>query len=304
MKLETSQQTQAARKILVIGGSTYNEKTPEKISKALLDSHFLEEWAVIIAIHKYLRLRDKEPLAKFEDKIISELSLPDIFAPQICLITNPGHFTVETGYIYVLPDPGLPIDDKYLYTRFIDNNHTLQICAGNSIQLKQDFDNWLEQNLFDYSRKKRQIIHRDFLYEKRDNLPFPPGTSDTTFKKAREKSKREVQEGKLSWQDVLYRDMPCIDKFMSEVAASKCKFQIAALLLCGLFGDGANGLKKIKNSGGYTAVQLPEECCHNQYGQATSSMPTTALQIDSHQTVTLEDKPDHLKLSDWLSRIK
>jgi hypothetical protein len=61
------QRIQSAKKILVIGGSTFNPNTPNMIRQALIDSNFLYEWAVIIAIHKYLRLRDKNhPLA---DKI-------------------------------------------------------------------------------------------------------------------------------------------------------------------------------------------------------------------------------------------
>lgn len=85
----TSQRTQPARKILVISGSTYNTNTPQKSCQAFIDSKFLDEWAVIITIHKYLRLKDKNlPLAEFESKIKSDFSLPGIFKPKISLITK------------------------------------------------------------------------------------------------------------------------------------------------------------------------------------------------------------------------
>ncbi|MEA5602439.1 hypothetical protein [Nostoc sp. UHCC 0252] len=116
-----------ARKILVIGGSTFNQKTPEKITKALKDSNFLDEWAVIIAIHQYFKLRGFNkndriliPPDYFKSQIKLDFSLPE-FEPQISFISSPGQFTVETGCIYVLPYPGLdipglPINEEYLST--------------------------------------------------------------------------------------------------------------------------------------------------------------------------------------------
>lgn len=142
---------------------------------------------------------------------------------------------------------------------------------------------------------------QDILSEEWEKLPIRYESEETKLKA---KSKAQALTPKER-KEVIYRDMPYIDKFMSEVAASESKPKIAALLLCGLHGDGANGLKEIKNNGGYTAVQLPDECCHNQLGNSTSSMPKTALDIEqSHHIVTLEDNPDHTKLSDWLTTIK
>ncbi|MBX9259126.1 hypothetical protein H1Q63_35270 [Desmonostoc muscorum CCALA 125] len=297
MKLETSHQTQPAKKILVIGGSTYNQNTPKKISQALVDSKFLDEWAVIIAIHGYLKLRETNcPLTRFEDKIKSDFSLSTIFEQKIFLITNRGEFTVKTGCIYVLPDPGLTIDNKYLYTSFMGKNYHLKVCAESSRQSQRVFEQWLHDNPYDASGKKRQMTNEDVSSVDFQRLPLI-NVSDPVQLRAKAQ--------KLPQKEVKYREMPCIDKFMSEVAASKTDHKkIAALLLCGLHGDGANGLKEIKNKGGETAVQLPDECCHYQR-KNTDSMPKTALQIEpNHQIVTLEDKPDSLKLSDWLSSIK
>ncbi|MBD2693126.1 hypothetical protein H6G68_15440 [Anabaena catenula FACHB-362] len=94
---------------------------------------------------------------------------------------------------------------------------------------------------------------------------------------------------------------------MSEVAASTNQAVIAGLLLCGLFGDGAKGLKEIKKKGGHTAVQYPGECCHEIRGKDTATMPNTALNIvepNEHDIVTLERTPYKTTLSQWLSDLK
>ncbi|MBD2694453.1 hypothetical protein [Anabaena catenula] len=158
------QHTKPARKILVIGGSSYNKNTPEKIGQALIHSNFMDEWAVIIAIHKFLRLNDRDE-TKTVEKIIKhreqELSLPNI-----SFITKPGQTIVETGNIYVLPhslpypltvkvdkpfvnpkQKNLTCDQKfrlqtpsidgYLETSFIDDNDQLKIHAEGSINSEE-----------------------------------------------------------------------------------------------------------------------------------------------------------------------
>jgi hypothetical protein len=294
-----------ARKILVIGGSTFNQKTPEKITKALMDSNFLDEWAVIIAIHQYFKLRGvNQQDTKGEIKL--HFSLPE-FKPQIFFISSPGQFTVETGCIYVLPDPilvdkrGLPINKEYLSTSFIGDTDQLKIHVEIS---EKSVETWFINNSFDASGTKRKMTARD-LGDADDkslhNLPLLTRSRSNI-------SQLKAIAQKLSPETVMYRDMPCIDKFMSEVAASKSKPTIAALLLCGLYGDGANGLQEIQNIGGYTAVQFPGECCREELGidkYNTSSIPNTALKIEpKHQIVTLEGKPNYLTLFNWLCNIK
>ncbi|MFM7406724.1 MAG: chemotaxis protein CheB [Cuspidothrix sp.] len=299
-----------AKKILIIGGSTFNQNTPKKITKALMDSKFLDEWAVIIAIHQYFQLRgfnknDRTliPPDHFKSKIKLDFSLSE-FEPQISFISSPGKFTVKTGCIYVLPDPGLdipgqPINKEYLSTSFIGDKYQLKIHAEIS---GKSVETWFINNPFDASATKRKMTARD-LGDIDDtslhNLPLPTGSNISQLKAIAQKSSPET---------VMYKDMPCIDKFMSEVAASKSKPTIAALLLCGLFGDGANGLQAIQNIGGYTAVQFPDECCREELGidkYNTSSIPNTALKIEpKHQIVTLEGKPNYLTLFDWLCNIK
>ena len=301
-----------ARKILIIGGSTFNQNTPEKITKALMDSNFLDEWAVIIAIHQYFKLRgfnkkDRTPIPpdQFKSKINLDFSLPE-FEPQISFISSPGQFTVETGCIYVLPDPGLdlpeqPINKEYLSTSFIGDTYKLKIHAESS---KKSVETWFINNPFDASGTKRQMTARD-LGDADDkslhNLPLLTRSRSNI-------SRLKATAQNFPPETVMYRDMPCIDKFMSEVAASKSKPTIAALLLCGLYGDGANGLQAIHNIGGYTAVQFPGECCREELGidkYNTSSIPNTALKIEpKHQIVTLEGKPNYLTLFNWLCNIK
>ncbi|BCL33948.1 chemotaxis protein CheB [Nostoc sp. MS1] len=299
-----------ARKILIIGGSTFNKNTPQKISKALMDSKFLDEWAVIIAIHQYFKLRgfnktDRTPINPddFKSKIKLDFYLPE-FEPQFSFIFTPGQFTVQTGCIYVLPDPGLdipglPVQKEYLSTSFIGDTYQLKLHVESS---KKSVEEWFNNNPFDASGTKRQMTARDlgniddqYLH----NFPLPTGANISRLKATAQDHPPER---------VMYRDMPCIDKLMDEVAASKSKPKIAALLLCGLYGDGANGLKAIQNIGGYTAVQFPDECCREELGidkYKTSSIPKTALQIEpKHQVVTLESKPNYMTLFNWLCSIK
>lgn len=101
-------------------------------------------------------------------------------------------------------------------------------------------------------------------------------------------------------------DLPYIDKFMGELAQNYGSLdKIAGLIICGLDEDGADGLREIRNSGGDTAVQFPDECCHPQRQRATCEMPQTALQIEpNHQTISLESTPNILSLTQWLSKIK
>lgn len=103
-----------------------------------------------------------------------------------------------------------------------------------------------------------------------------------------------------------YIDLPYIDKFMGELAQNRGSLdKIAGLIVCGLYEDGANGLKEIRNSGGNTAVQFPNECCNPLRQGATFEMPHTALQIEpNHQTISLESTPNILSLTQWLSEIK
>ncbi len=100
--------------------------------------------------------------------------------------------------------------------------------------------------------------------------------------------------------------LPDIDKVMEDIANSYNKLnKIAGLIICGLDADGADGLNKIKNSGGDTAVQLPDECCHPIRQKTTFQMPEAAININpNHQIISLENTPGQITLAQWLSKIK
>ncbi len=69
------QHSQPAKKIFIISGSTFNEGTPQKISSALVNSKFLDDWAVIIAIHSYFKLGNKNHSdIVYQNKIKSDFS--------------------------------------------------------------------------------------------------------------------------------------------------------------------------------------------------------------------------------------
>lgn len=120
---------------------------------------------------------------------------------------------------------------------------------------------------------------------------------------------------------------PCIDKFMEELVDVKIKIKnltIAGLILCGLDGDGAYGLKAIKDKGGKTAVQNPGECSrtkegintestvqnpgedsHPEEGINTRSMPDIALdQEQKHQKISIEGESSIMSLTEWLQSIR
>ena len=301
------QHTKPARKILVIGGSSYNENTLQKIGQALIDSNFMDEWAVIIAIHQLLRLKGEVLLQEGDDTTIkSRLSLSKTLDLKIKCITSPQVVKVETGYIYVLPCPELPIDEKYLYTSFLGSSYQLKICAETSRKAQKEFETWLLHNPFDAFNTKRRMTLHDQASGEWENLPSV--LSEENKLKEQNNAKKELET--TPQETVVYQDMPCIDKFMSEVATSTSQPTIAGLLLCGLFGDGAKGLKEIKKKGGHTAVQYPGECCKKELKEkanATATMPNTALEIvepNEHDIVTLEGTPDKTTLSQWLSDLK
>ncbi len=97
--------------------------------------------------------------------------------------------------------------------------------------------------------------------------------------------------------------LPCIDKIMYEIANSKLT-KFAGIVLCGLEGDGANGLQAIVSQGGMIAVQEPSECCHPIRGRETSSMPNVVLQLEPKcRRISLENQQIET-ISDWLIFLK
>jgi two-component system chemotaxis response regulator CheB len=83
----------------------------------------------------------------------------------------------------------------------------------------------------------------------------------------------------LSIEESVNHSRPSIDVSFASIA-DVYKEKAIGILLSGANNDGANGLKKIKDLGGITIVQKPEECQVN-------TMPLAALKIcNSHKIMT------------------
>ncbi len=75
----------------------------------------------------------------------------------------------------------------------------------------------------------------------------------------------------LSTEEMLNNSRPSIDITM-ETAAYTYKNKLIGILLSGANKDGAKGMKKISDNGGFTVVQDPKECM-------IDTMPSAALSI-------------------------
>lgn len=75
----------------------------------------------------------------------------------------------------------------------------------------------------------------------------------------------------LSTEDMINNSRPSIDVTL-ETAAYVYRNKLIGILLSGANKDGALGMKRIKDKGGLTIVQDPEECM-------IDTMPTAALKI-------------------------
>ena len=85
-------------KILCVGGSTLNLKTLEYFSEALIETQFLEEWAIIFTNHLYFKTKDVQAYRKKIRDDFRELDLVFVYEE------SRFPYTVEKGKIYVIPD--------------------------------------------------------------------------------------------------------------------------------------------------------------------------------------------------------
>lgn len=93
--LEVNSNNQPASKILVIGGSTYNPCTPCKIRDALVQTNFLEEWAVIFANHKYFYPNSENYYSKISH---------EFYKISYKTIDQVKSYSISEGYFYILPE--------------------------------------------------------------------------------------------------------------------------------------------------------------------------------------------------------
>ncbi len=291
--MNTQSSPQLAKKILCIGGSTFNTGTPTIIKDALQDSNFLDEWTVIFANHDYFRCFSPKFGSIEHDK--SELSkdFGDLASKLVFLgdqeITQSYHENVYRGKFYIIPDSRIKLDELIVYTE------------QESIQMPPDDSDIVPNSNFFLT----------FLcYE-----GFPVIEISTELTKNskvwlqcwNQLSDFSVEDYDASDTPRLYQ--PCIDKIMAELAIGLHKHDleaIAGLVICGKDADGAFGLQAIKKAGGSTAVQIPGECKHiKKHG--TSEMPKGALKLESHCEISLNSASsisDTVTLVDWLNSIK
>ena len=91
----------------------------------------------------------------------------------------------------------------------------------------------------------------------------------------------------LSIEESVNHSRPSIDITFASVA-DVYKNKVVGILLSGANIDGAYGLKKIKDLGGTTIVQKPEECQVN-------TMPLSAIKLcNSHQIMTSNEIIDYI----------
>jgi hypothetical protein len=259
--LEVNSNNQPARKILVIGGSTYNPCTPCKIRDVLVKTRFLEEWAVIFANHKYCQINDqKNNRDVYKFKINSEFkdTNPILIDDQLKTYTLYNN-------LYILPDPSF---SDPIFSTFSVKNSSPQI---------------------EVLREESTIEECILLEENQNNL------TEDNEKKLPIESRTDALGNQRGY-------LPCIDKIMTEVANNYERLEsIAGLIICGMDGDGAIGLQKIKSKGGKTAVQHPDECICTH----ADSMPKASLKLDNnHSVIYLEVASTVTTLTEWLSDIK
>lgn len=118
--------------ILCIGASTYNIGTPEKIMDALIKTNFLQNWAVIITIHKYLPLCPAQNLQKQKTHIINGFYKNG----AVILIDSVNKYQLEKGKIYVLPESlWCCPPETGIWTEISACNGSVSIYASNSIDI-------------------------------------------------------------------------------------------------------------------------------------------------------------------------
>ena len=226
------------------------------------------------------------------------------------------------------------IRDALVKTRFLDEwavifanhrywkiNDTKYCRTAYKFKIEKEFEG-IKINLIDDQLKTHDVF-TGHIYILPDS--FPMVTTYTTFSMCNCVPQIRVMEYKLEdsesllqqseqnetevsielGKDALGNDrkyFPNIDRIMTEVANNYNRLEsIAGLIICGMDGDGAIGLQKIKSKGGKTAVQHPDECiCTN-----ADSMPKASLKLDNnHSVIYLEVASTVTTLTEWLSDIK
>ncbi|MEB3249142.1 MAG: chemotaxis protein CheB [Merismopediaceae bacterium] len=150
--------------LLCIGASTYNPNTPSKINDALVESNFLKNGSVILAIHQYFplyrpaRLDPQESFSVDEQKNwIKESCFPDC---NLIFIEEPKKYEVEPGHIFISPDT-FPYKngDKLFDVGLRELESKLFIHGQNRIsKLDEFYGKYMDMNHFNYLPCINQIM--------------------------------------------------------------------------------------------------------------------------------------------------
>jgi two-component system chemotaxis response regulator CheB len=89
----------------------------------------------------------------------------------------------------------------------------------------------------------------------------------------------------LSTEDMINNSRPAIDVTLSS-AAYVYKNRLVGILLSGANKDGALGMKKIKERGGLTIIQNPEECMIATMPEAAKAITEIDHELDIQTIIT------------------
>jgi hypothetical protein len=153
--MSNQQHQNPAKKILCIGGSTYNPGTIKDIQTAFDDSNFLNEWAVVVAIHDYYVNYDSAKVGQRQKE----------WANFNCLLLSSGGcYILNQGSIYIFPDSGMMRDETspdWVTGELIINNNWLEINMFLKGQTSfNNIDSWLlaNNNLSDSLGNERNYL--------------------------------------------------------------------------------------------------------------------------------------------------
>ncbi|MEG4917447.1 chemotaxis protein CheB [Microcoleus sp. B7-D4] len=272
--------------VLCIGGSTLNRDCqPGIIEDLKMSGIFKNNWAVIIAIHKYLLMYDQLSLCNktvFREKRRTDLC--EAFAGlNFVLLEASGEYTVKPGDIYILPDSLYykknPDDDNLIYLK---------------IQIFMKKDNLV----INVSEVVRKMIN--------SNSHF----SEESVIREEESAGESVSNSCAEDQSIPdLEDLPHIDDVMTQIAHNN-REQTAGLLLAGMGDDGAEGMLIIHQQGGVTAVQAPDNCIRPpEYpDRDNGEMPRKAIDLAnqtgfSHDIICLQEQGQESCLRQWLTTL-
>jgi hypothetical protein len=137
MNIQSNSQAETEPKILCIGASTYNERTPQVISQALQETNLLNGWAIIWAFHDFFVISEKQKCIEAISNELYEIK------EHLVFIKKNQNYPIHKGYLYILPDSYWVNQDpeKRVIPRIMIDKNILIIEASNSEDIyEEEFD--------------------------------------------------------------------------------------------------------------------------------------------------------------------